>query len=152
MSQIIKNQTGGAPPPQVPITFLTDYNAGLTAGGMTTTANSIENVFGGFSAINNDNGIATRANPDGGNNLFVILTNRVFGVGTTVGADTITLITVPLGVSPASYRFQVEVVGRDTGSGDSLGYTIFGSVKTNGTIGTVIETPYTDVDQDTSLI
>ncbi len=152
MSQIIKNNSGGAPPPAAQTTFMVDYDASFGFGGVTTTVANVENVFGGFSAVDNDNGIATRANPDGGQNLFIILTNRVFGVGTTVGATTTTLITVPLGAVPASYRFQVEVVGRDTVSGDCVGYTVFGSVKTDGATGTVVETPYTDVDEDASLV
>jgi hypothetical protein len=152
MSQIIKNNSGGGPPVAVQTTFLTDYDSAFNFGGITTTVLNQENVFGGFSAVDNDNGIATRANPDGGQNLFVILTNRVFGVGTTVGASTITLITVPLGIALASYRFQVEVVGIDTVSGDSVGYTVFGSVKTDGVTASVVETPYTDVDQDPSLV
>ena len=152
MSQIIKNNSGGGPPVAVQTTFLTDYDSAFNVGGITTTVLNQENVFGGFSSVDNDNGIATRANPDGGNNLFVILTNRVFGVGTSDNGDTITLITVPLGVARASYRFQVEVVGIDTVSGDSVGYTVFGSVKTDGINGTIIETPYTDVDEDPSLV
>lgn len=153
MSQIIKNLASGGPlPPQIPTNFITDYDAAFGSPGSSVPAANIENVFGSFSAINNDNGIATRANPDGGNNLFVLLTNRVVGNQTSTNGSTIDLITVDLGVVAAVYRFQVEIVGRDTTSGDGAGYTIFGTVKTNGIAATIVETPYADVDEDASLL
>lgn len=152
MSQIIKNLASGPVPPSVPTNFVTDYNAAFSGPGSSVPLANIENIIGSSSSIDNANGIATRANPDGGNNLFVLLTNRVFGTGVSVNGASLDLITVPLAVVPASYRFQVEIVGRETTTGDSVGYTTFGSIKTNGILATVIETPYTDVDEDASLI
>lgn len=153
MSQIIKNLAGGGPlPPTIPTSFTTDYNSTFTTTGTSIPQANVENVIGGYSAIQNDNGIATQTNPDLGKNLIVLLTNRVLGTGISINAAPVDLITVPLGAVPASYRFQVEIVGRDVGSGDSIGYTIFGSVKTDGITGALVETPYQDVDEDASLI
>jgi hypothetical protein len=152
MSQIIKNLASGPVPPSVPTSFVTDYNAAFSGPGVSVPVANIENVIGSSSAIDNDNGIATRANPDSGNNLLVLLTNRVTGSGTSVNGASVDLITVPLAAVPASYRFQVEVVGKETTTGDSVGYTTFGSVKTNGVSATIVETPYTDVDEDAALI
>jgi len=153
MSQIIKNLASGGPlPPAIPTSFTTDYNTAFDDTGVSVPAANIENIIGGYTALDDADGIATQANPDGGNNLLVLLTNRVRGAQSSVNGATIDLITVPLGATPACYRFQVEIVGRDTTSGEGVGYTVFGTVKTDGVTGTIVETPYADVDEDPALI
>ena len=153
MSQIIKNLASGGPlPPAIPTSFTTDYNATFTGTGTSVPQANVENVIGGFTSFDDNDGIATQANPNGDKNLIILLTNRVFGSQSSVNGAVIDLITVDLGSAPAVYRFQVEVVGRDTTSGDGAGYTIFGTVKTDGITATGIETPYADVDEDASLL
>lgn len=151
MSQVAMiNVTGNIP--QIPTSFTTDYNTAFTATGTSIPVANVENVVGGFSAIDNANGIATQATPDGDKNLLVLLTNRVRGAQSSVNGATIDLITVPLGIVPAVYRFRVEIVGRDTTSGDGAGYTFFGTIKTDGITATGIATPFIDEDEDISLI
>jgi len=153
MSQIIKNLASGGPlPPQIPTSFTTDYNATFTATGTSIPQANVENVVGGFNGIDNANGIATQANPDEDKNLLVLLTNRVRGAQSSVNGATINLIVVPLGSAPAVYRFQVDIVGRDTTSGDGAGYTFFGTIRTDGVSATGIATPFIDEDEDASLI
>ncbi len=153
MSQIIKNLASGGPlPPQIPTSFTTDYNTAFDNTGVSVPQANVENVIGGFSAIDNANGIATQANPDGGKNLLVLLTNRVRGAASSVNGATVNLITVPLGIVPAVYRFTVDIVGRDIASGDGAGYTFFGTIKTDGFTATGIATPFIDEDEDTSLV
>jgi len=153
MSQIIKNLASGGPlPPQIPTSFTTNYNTAFDNTGISVPVANIENVVGSFSGIDNANGIATQANPDGGNNLLVLLTNRVRGSQSSVNGATINLIVVPLGAVPAVYRFQVDIVGRDTTSGDGAGYTFFGTIRTDGVTATGIATPFIDEDEDASLV
>jgi hypothetical protein len=153
MSQAgIISRTTGPVPPAVPTSFTTDYNAAFSSTGVSVPQANVENVVGGFTGIDNPNGIATQANPDGDKNLLILLTNRVRGAMTSVNGATISLITVPLGNIPACYRFQLEIVGRDLASGDGAGYTILGTVKTDGTTASQVKTPFVDEDEDDSLI
>ncbi len=155
MSQIIKNLASGGPlPPQIPTSFTTDYNATFGSPGNSIPLANVEIIVGGTNEINNDNGIATQADPNDGNNLIVLLTNRLFGGVSTVGALTSDLITFTLSpvITNTAYRFEFQVVGKSVPSGDALGYTMFASAKTNGTTASIIETPYLDVDQDASMV
>jgi hypothetical protein len=157
MSQIIKNLDSGGPlPPAIPTSFTTDYKSDFTAGGTSIPAANVLNVVGGndnADPISNDNGIATQSDPDDSDNLLILLTNRLFGGTTNVGIGPNDIITFALASgTPTAYQFQFQIVGRDTGTGDSLGYTVFSAAKTDGTTSTIIETPYIDIDQDSSLI
>ncbi len=149
MSQIIKNLASGGPlPPAIPTSFTTDYKADFSAGGTSIPQANVENVIGGTNEISNDNGIATQASPNDDKNLIVLLTNRLFGAISTIGALTADLITFPLSGAATAYRFEFQIVGREVTSGDSLGYTVFGSAKTIAGVASIVETPYIDADQD----
>lgn len=153
MSQAgIISRTTGPVPPAVPTSFTTDYNAALTSTGVSIPQANVENVVGGFNVIDNANGIATQANPDNDKNLIVLLTNRVRGAQTSVNGATISLITVPLGITPATYRFHFEIAGRDLANGDGAGYTVFATVKTDGITATRVKTAFVDEDEDDLLI
>lgn len=145
MSQIIKNSVSGIIPPVVPTSFVTD-------NGTAISVLNILNVNGGSTTVSNDNGIITEANPNLSDNLEIFLTNRLFGMVTADGTTTQSLITVPLADTPSVYRFQFDVTGRETTTGDGVGYTVFASARTDGTNATIISDPFLDEDEDTSLI
>lgn len=145
MSQIYKPGTGSGPiPPTVPTSFVTDVNSPAIP------AANILNEVGGATTANNTNGIRTDGS-SGGNTLTIQLTNRVSGTATVVGAVTGNIVTFALGGAAAVYRFNFLVAGRDTATGDGVGYTVDGSVRTNGAAATLIATPFIDADEDASL-
>jgi hypothetical protein len=141
VSQIFKSSSSGPSPPDVPTTFTTN-------SGNAVPAANILNVLGGSSTASNVNGITTTGS---GNTLTVVLTNRLQGTGTSANGATSDLITFDLGGSAAVYRFKFEVTGRETTTGDGVGYTIFASAKTDGATATAIQTEFVDADEDASL-
>lgn len=145
MSQIYKSIASGPTPPTLLTTIITD------SGSVVVSSNTV-NMNGGQTSVDNDNGIRTIANPNNSNNEVIQLTNRLSGSGSSVNAASADLITFTLGASAAVYRFSFYVSGRDTSTGDGLGYTVDGSARTNGAAATIISTPDVDADEDASLL
>lgn len=110
------------------------------------------NVNGGSTSDPSDNGILTRANPNLSNNAEILLTNRLTGTATSTNGSVEDIITFNLGASVACYRFNFIVAGRDTGTGDGVGYSVDATLKTDGATATVVAAPYTDNDEDPSLL
>jgi hypothetical protein len=148
MSQFFVGVTSGALPPVVPTTF-------ETQDGDAVPAANILIVNGFDSTENNVNGIITKGGTPAtslANEVDVIITNRLQGTVSSVNAATANLITFALGASAAVYRFTFDVTGRDTATGDGVGYTVLGSARTTGAAATVIASPFTDNDEDASLL
>ena len=145
MSNAFLRTTAGNMPPVVPTQFTADDGTiGIPAG------NNL-NIFSQDTIEDNDNGIQTTADPNNGDNYYVELTNRLQGTASVTGAVTGDIITFALSASASVYRFEFKVTGRDTASGDGIGYTVFASVRTDGAAATVIESPFYDADEDASL-
>lgn len=147
MSQAgVINTESGPVPPDVPTNFVTD-------DGTAIPALNILNVNGTSTTDDNDNGIQTLANGNLSNNLEIQLTNRIVGSGISTNASVVNLVTFALDpVNKAIYRFHFDVVGRETTSGDGVGYTVDATFKTNGTSANLIASPYIDSDEDPLLV
>lgn len=141
MSQIFKAMASGPVPPNVPTTFVTD-------SGNAVPAANILNVLGNDTTANDADGITTTG---AGSTLTILLTNRVTGTASSVNGATADIITFSLGASPAVFRFSILASGRDTGTGDGVGYTVDAAARTNGATATIISTPDIDADEDASL-
>jgi len=146
MSQIFKDGATGPVPPSVPQQFTAD-----DATIAIPVANNL-NVFSQDTIDNNDNGIQTTVIANGSANFYIELTNRLKGTGSATDSGVANLITFDLGASVAVYRFEFKVAGRDTVTGDGVGYTIDASAKTDGAASTIIKTPFIDADEDNSLV
>lgn len=144
MSQINRRKTSN-PPPGNQLSIITDDGT-ITAVGDSMT------IEGGSTSDPNDNGIETRANPNGSDDGLVVLTNRLGGSVSSVNGSTEDLVTFTLGATAGCYRFNFDIVGRDTATGDGVGYTLQGTVKTDGSASTMVAAPFTDNDEDPSLL
>lgn len=68
----------------------------------------------------------------GTNTLTVLLNGGLEGTGTTIGAVTADLITVPLGTTPGVYLFKIDVVGFDAITPLGTAYFITAAARTTG--------------------
>jgi hypothetical protein len=147
MSQFyIQDTSGSGPvPPEVATSYDLDTGTAIPSG-------NILNVNGDSISTDSVNGIQTVANPNLSQNLEIALTNRLVGTASSVNASVEDIITFTLGATDLVYRFWFYIAGRDTATGDGVGYTIEGSVRTDGAAATVISVPNQDNDEDASLI
>lgn len=142
MSQAgIISTSGGPSPPDVPTDFVTD-------SGTATPAANILNVLGIDDTIDIDNGIRTTGS---GNTLNVVLTNRATGTVTTPADALTTIITLPLGATPATYMVygNVQAFNSSTPAGGS--YAFAGAVRTDGASATLISAAYHDEFEEAAL-
>lgn len=78
----------------------------------------------------------------------------VTGSVTTIGATTAAVITFPLGATPGVYTFDASVAGFATsgiGSPLGCGFTIVGSVRTNGITATLVPNQAVDHFEEAAL-
>jgi hypothetical protein len=134
LSQVYKSLVSGPVPPAVATSYVTDVNSPAIP------AANILNVVGGSSSVDNINGIRTDGST-GSNTLTVQLTNRFQGTLTTTNATPTNISTFALGVVPGVYTFDVNVAGYDVTDSLGLGYSIFGTVRTDGATATICGIP-----------
>lgn len=102
---------------------------------------------------NNDNGVQTTVDPNGGDDFFVELTNRATGQTSTTDDTLTAIITFPMGtakvVSMTGYVSARITSGGDVGDGAS--YFFDAAFKTDGAAATEIGTEYPTTFEDPSL-
>jgi len=141
MSQAgIISTSSGPVPPAVPTSFVTD-------SGTAVPVANILNVLGNDTTANDADGISTSGS---GNTVTVLLTNRLQGTGTTVGATTADIITFPLTVIGA-YQFNLDVVAYNTTSSLSAAYNIMGGVRFDGVSAVLTNNPITSDDEEGTM-
>jgi hypothetical protein len=141
MSQSGTNNTAGSLPPTVATTYTAD------TGSASPAANNL-NVFGIDSTANNANGITTTGATD---TLSVVLTNRLQGTGSAVGATTDDLVTFDAGGTAGTYAITIDCSLFESTTPAGAGYHIRGSVRTTGAAATVIGTPDEFVNEEAAL-
>jgi hypothetical protein len=127
MSQIYKSAVGSTP--SIPTSFVTDTGSAVPAA-------NILNIDGIDSSVYNANGITTTGS---GNTVDVVLTNRVQGTTSTVGAVTGDVITFAMGATPGTFRFDVQVCGFESTTPAGAGYGLEICARTTGAAATLID-------------
>lgn len=140
MSQIYKNASGGG---GGSLDIVTDDGTIVSVG-------SSLDLLGISSTENNLNGILTRANPTGSINGEVILTNRLQGTTSTVGAVTSAVITFTPSVI-GTYAIECRVSAYNTTSTLGGGYSIFGTVRFDGVNSNLCGTPDKIVNEEGAM-
>ncbi len=136
MSEFFLGITSGSLPPSVPTQF--------TADDATTAIPSGNNLYvlSRDVSSNNDNGIRTKADPNLSDNLYIELTNRLQGSGSTVGATTADIITFTPTVI-GTYDFEFRTAAYNTTSSIGAGYKVYGAIRFDGVNSNLCGTPNT---------
>lgn len=132
----------GMLPPSVPTSFTTD------SGTAVPVANNL-NILGSFSSANNNNGISTTGS---GSTVTVVLSNRLQGSGSTIGAVTTDVVTFALGTTPGTFTFDISTSAFEPTTPAGAGYQLFGTVRTTGAAATLVGTPDKVVNEEAALV
>lgn len=150
MSQFFQGVTSGSLPPEVALQYESQDGTAVAAAG-------VLKIYGGplpdpTLIYDDPNGVASYVDPNGSNNFFVYLTNRLTASGSTVGAVDTDLITLDLGATPGNYNFQFYVTGFESTSPAGCAFTVFGCIRTTGAAATIIVTQDIIADKEAALV
>lgn len=150
MSQFYIDKSVAPPiiPPEVAEQFTTDAATGGTVA--IPSANNL-NLLSRETTANNLNGIQTVADPDTSDNLYVELTNRATGAIGTMDATPTTIITFPLGASPAVFTLDGLISGLNNTVPSGGSYFFTAGARTNGTVATLIGVEFTSEFEETGM-
>ena len=135
---------------------LVDKTAGLSSwstsgSGLTSIVSDSGTITPTLGAVNVQgfpgSGVSTSGS---GNTLYINVSGKV-ATGTTVGATTTTLVTLPLGSSPGTYMISAIVAGWDATSSLAVNYLLAGAVKTSGGTATLMPGQALDEFEDAAL-
>lgn len=148
MSQIYKSIASGPVPPAVPTQFTTDD------GSVAIPVGNNLNVLSRDTTENNANGIQTTADPNGGDDLFLELTNRSKVTATTSdGGGQTQTVTIFTPVAATAIEFDVSFVGYDAGNNEACGGGMEGIARrSGGGVTAIIGTNDTLDEADAGLI
>lgn len=141
MSQIFKPSTGGGGGGS-DVIFITD------SGTAETIASTID-ILTSDTTANNANGILSTGSS---NVVTILLTNRLQGTSQTIGAVTSNIVTFSLGATPATYVIESNFCAFEPTTPAGAGYSVFGTVRTDGTTAFLVGTPDKITNEDTALI
>lgn len=146
MSQagIISTSSGPVPP-----TVATSY---VTDDGTAIPAANILNVNGIDSTTNNANGIFTQADPNGSNNLRVVLSNRIQITATTSdGAGQTQAVTLFTPTDDTAITFSALIIGYDAPNNVAAGGSQQGVARKTGGAVTIVGTNDSLDESDAAL-
>lgn len=145
MSQIYKSLLSGPVPPAVPTQFTAD-----DATIAIPAANNL-NVLSRATTDNNLSGIQTTADPNGSDNLYVELTNRLFGGLSTIDATPTTIINFPLGAGPYVLTLDGFISAYNNTVPSGAGYFFTAAVRTDGVTATLIGSEFTSEFEEVGM-
>ena len=96
-------------------------------------------------------GITVTGNP-ATNTLTITQAEELHGSGTTIGAVTSDLITIPLGAVPGVSTFDIRVAAFDATTPLGVGYTLVGAVRTTGAAAVLIPGQSLDQFEEIALV
>ena len=136
MSQAGLATSNGLP---TPTTFVTDSGNAIPVG----------NILNVVTPGGGTDGISTSGS---GNTITVTLSGAIDGTGTTIGAVTADLITIPLGAVATTYTIEAKISGFESTTPAGCGYNLICVARTTGAAASIVGTQDKYVAEDAAIV